>query len=95
MKRLLFLFTPLMATMGMAQSYVPEYDNPEVKQQPVIAVKAYPFDLKDVRLLDGPFKQAMDADAAYLRAIDADRLLSEFRREGGRPSDRKDRLLRQ
>jgi len=63
----------------MAQSYVPEYDNKEVKVAPVITVKAYPFPLKDVRLLDGPFKQAMEADARYLLEIDPDRLLSEFR----------------
>jgi len=30
------------------------------KVKPVINIKAYPFSLKQVRILDGPFKQAME-----------------------------------
>src|SRR5579872_6694101 len=67
----------------LAQSYVPEFGNSAVKEQPVIAVGAYPFDIRDVRLLDGPFKQAMEADARYLLGIEPDRLLSEFRAHAG------------
>ncbi|GGA99665.1 glycoside hydrolase family 127 protein [Puia dinghuensis] len=83
MKQIVWLFATITTITGMAQSYVPEYNNKEVKQSPVVAIKAYPFDLKDVRLLDGPFKQAMEADARYLKEIDPDRLLSEFRRHSG------------
>ena len=66
-----------------AQSYVPEYGDRKIKVKPVVAVQAYPFDIKDVRLLDGPFRDAMDADARYLLEIEPDRLLSEFRDHAG------------
>ena len=48
--------------------------------------KAQPFDLKDVRLLDGPFRDAMLRDKAYLLGLDADRLLHTFRVTAGLPS---------
>ena len=66
-----------------AQSYVPEYGHPEMKVAPVVPVKAYPFSIKDVRLLDGPFKEAMAADARYLLDIEPDRLLCDFRVHAG------------
>jgi len=46
-----------------------------------------PFDLKQVRLLDGPFKQAMERDREYLHALDADRLLHAWRLNAGLDSD--------
>lgn len=48
-----------------------------------IQLKAYPFELTDVKLLDGPFKKAMELDAAYLLEVEPDRLLSWFRKEAG------------
>jgi DUF1680 family protein len=45
--------------------------------------EAREFDPADVRLLDGPFKKAMALDAEYLLRLDADRLLSWFRKEAG------------
>ncbi len=54
-----------------------------------ITFKALPFDLKQVRLLDGPFKQAMERDRQYLHALDADRLLHTWRRNAGLPSPAK------
>ena len=48
--------------------------------------KAYAFSLKDVRLLDGPFKHAMELDQKYLLGLDPDRLLHNFRRNAGLPS---------
>ena len=53
--------------------------------QPV-PLKAHPFSLRDVRLLDGPFKRAQDLDAAYLLTLDPDRLLARFREYAGLPS---------
>ena len=41
------------------------------------------FPLADVRLLDGPFKQAQDADVRYVLALDPDRLCAPYRREAG------------
>ncbi|BAU55151.1 hypothetical protein MgSA37_03332 [Mucilaginibacter gotjawali] len=66
-----------------AQSYVPEWNDPRIKVKPVIPVKALAFDLTQVHLLDGPFKQAMQADEKYLLSIDPDRLLSGFRSHSG------------
>src|ERR1700761_3389832 len=49
-----------------------------------VVLKAEPFSLNDVRLLDGsPFKHAQDLDAAYLLSLDPDRLLHNFRVNAG------------
>ncbi len=47
---------------------------------------AMPFDLADVRLLDGPFRDAMVRDQKYLLDLDPDRLLHNFRVNAGLPS---------
>ena len=51
-----------------------------------VEVKASPFELTQVRLLDGPFKDAMERDRKYLHDLDADRLLHMFRVTAGLPS---------
>ncbi len=51
-----------------------------------ISFKATPFPLQDVRLLDGPFREAMIRDQKYLLDLDPDRLLHNFRVTAGRPS---------
>ncbi|MCE5185258.1 MAG: glycoside hydrolase family 127 protein [Planctomycetaceae bacterium] len=45
--------------------------------------KVHAFALHEVKLLDGPFKSAMDRNAAWLKSIEPDRLLSKFRTEAG------------
>jgi len=45
-----------------------------------------PFEMTEVRLLPGAFKHAQDANLAYLRRLDADRLLHNFRVNAGLPS---------
>jgi uncharacterized protein len=80
---LLFLFDGFSLC---AQSYVPEWNNGRETVKPVVAIQAYPFDIRDVRLLDGFFKDAMEADARYLLVIEPDRLLSEFRVHAGLPA---------
>ena len=47
---------------------------------------ARPFPLKDVRLLDGPFKLAMELDGRYMLSLEPDRLLHTFRLTAGLPS---------
>ncbi len=44
---------------------------------------ARPFALRDVRLLSGPFLDAQHRDAAYLMALDPDRMLHNFRTNAG------------
>jgi uncharacterized protein len=53
---------------------------------PRVAFAARPFALQDVRLLDGPFREAMQRDQRYLLALDPDRLLHNFRVTAGLPS---------
>ncbi|AYL99343.1 glycoside hydrolase family 127 protein [Mucilaginibacter celer] len=66
-----------------AQSYMPMQNDSRMAIKPVVPVKAYAFDLKDVKLLDGPFKVAQEADVKYLLSIEPDRLLSAFRSHSG------------
>jgi len=53
---------------------------------PVIPLRAQPFALEDVRLLDGPFRHAQDLDRQYLLSLDVERLLHAFRLNAGLPS---------
>ncbi len=55
----------------------------EVREpHPVTTPLSY-FDLKDVELLEGPFKHAQDLNKGYLLALEPDRLLAGFRLEAG------------
>ena len=54
--------------------------------EPVVPLRARPFDLEQVRLLPGPFLRAMELDQKYLLALDPDRLLHMFRINAGLPS---------
>lgn len=61
-------------------------ENPKMKVPEKVPIQARPFDLRDVRLLDGPFREAMLRDQKYLLSLDADRLLHNFRVNAGLPS---------
>ncbi len=52
-----------------------------VKMQ--VETKAKPFDLKDVKILNGPFKHAMELNKEYLLQLEPDRLLARFREYAG------------
>jgi len=52
-------------------------------------IKAFAFDLKDLRLLEGPFRDAMLRDQKFLLSVDPDRLLHMFRVTAGLPSSAK------
>ena len=56
------------------------------KVQSKVHIAVRPFALPEVRLLDGPFKQAMDRNTRYLHDLDPDRLLHNFRLTAGSPS---------
>ena len=82
----LLVVCALFSTSANSQSYLPEKNNSKVKVKPVIPVKAYAFNLQDVRLLPGSrFKQAMDNDAGYILSLDPKRLLSRFYKNAGLP----------
>src|SRR5580658_1603735 len=59
------------------------------KVLPAIELKAEPFPLEAVRLLNGPFRDAMLRDKAYLLSLEADRLLHNFRLTAGLPTSAK------
>ena len=87
MKRRFIFFTIYLLLFfvhtARAQSYVPVYNDSRVKVKPVVDVKAYAFNLADVKLLPGPFTNAMEADVKYLLKIEPDRLLADFRTHSG------------
>ncbi len=55
----------------------------------MLTIKVQAFPMRDVRLLPGPFKQAQNANLAYLRRLDPERLLHNFRVNAGLPSSAK------
>src|SRR5262245_38400848 len=65
------------------------HTHPVETVKPVIPMKAQPFSLSEVRLLDGPFKHAQEMDRKYLLSLDTDRLLHNFRVNAGLPSTAK------
>ena len=67
----------------------PWLENPKLKAQNKVSLKAQAFDLRDVRLLDGPFQRAMELDRQYLLSLEPERLLHTFRVNAGLPSPAK------
>ena len=86
---ILFLITMVISANIFAQSYVPEWKDARIKVKPAIDIKAYAFDVSDVRLLPGMFADATTANVKYLLKIEPDRLLSDFRVHSGLKADRK------
>ncbi len=84
------LAAALFAAPGSARSgsrpAAPDTTFPATAVGPKVEVRAVPFDLRNVRLLDGPFKQAMERDLKYMASLDGDRLLHMFRVTAGLPS---------
>ena len=48
-----------------------------------ISFRVLPFDLSDVKLLDGPFKHATELNVKALLSYEPDRFLAKFRGEAG------------
>jgi len=88
MKNFLILsFIAILSCSIQGQNYVPRKNDPKVKIAPVVDMKAWAFNLRDVKLLPGsPFKNAMDKDAAYLLEIEPNRLLHRFYTNAGLPT---------
>ena len=86
MRRLILFTFLLVALFSSGQSYVPEKNNPKVKVKPAVAIAAYSFNLKDVKLLNSPFSHAMQMDSAYLLSLKPDRLLHRFHLHAGLPT---------
>lgn len=72
---LCFLFPPL-----FADSLTMDFP---AKGGPQVQLSAQPFNLNEVKLLDGPFKKAMELNAEWLLSLEPDRFLAWFRKEAG------------
>jgi len=59
------------------------------KGREAVSLQVQYFALEQVRLLDGPFKRAMELDQRYLLALPVDRLLHNFYVNAGLPSTAK------
>jgi len=73
------------AQITFGQSYIPEQNNKLFKVKPKVAISAYAFNLNEVKLLDGPFRKAMQLDSAYVISLKPDRLLHRFHKNAGLP----------
>lgn len=78
---LLTLFVIWMPGNARSQPLTKEAGRLQV--EPVVTFQAAPFPLENVRLLDGPFKEAMERDARYLLDLEPDRFLHNFRKLAG------------
>jgi DUF1680 family protein len=81
-------FSPEIAPHG-AGLYLVGQESDQGAAAVQIEANVRPFDLSQVRLVDGPFKAAQGADAKYMASLDLDRLLHNFRVTAGLPSDAK------
>ena len=90
MKRILTMsFLAILAAQHITRADSLVQNDPKVKLSPKVSIKAYAFSLTDVRLLDGPFREAMLRDQRFLLSVDPDRLLHTFRVTAGLPSTAK------
>src|ERR1700748_1829104 len=60
-----------------------------IKVSTKIPVKAYSFDLQDVKLLDSRFKQNMDREGQWMLSLPVERLLHSFYVNAGMFTDKK------
>jgi uncharacterized protein len=65
---------------------VPPFQEPLSFTRKDAQARVRPFAMTQVRLLDGPFKDAEDWNRAYMQRLPADRLLHNFRLNAGLPS---------
>jgi DUF1680 family protein len=79
------LLTPFALAMSAAAD-APSWHDEKLKAPNKAPIRAYAFDLRDVKLLTGPFRQAMEANRKYLLSTDPDRLLYNFRVTAGLPT---------
>lgn len=66
-----------------AQSVYPGQHAGKMAKETVAPLRAESFDLSDVRLLPGRFRENMQRDSAWMVSLDVDRLLHSFRTNAG------------
>ncbi|MDR2913828.1 MAG: glycoside hydrolase family 127 protein [Tannerella sp.] len=84
MERLSFLFAFfLYCSIANAQSVYPGQHEGKIKLPVEGEVRVYAFDMKDVRLLESPFRENMERESKWILSLDVDRLLHSFRTSAG------------
>jgi len=66
-----------------AQSHYPGQHLDKISLKETVPMKAYAFDLQDIKLLDSRFKENMERESAWILSIDVNRLLHSFRTNAG------------
>jgi DUF1680 family protein len=74
------------AARKRALAIVPQGRRPGVRLDESVALTCREFDLADVALLPGPFRDNMARDLEYLASFDCDRLLAPFQQVAGLPT---------
>ena len=85
MKKIFAIHYLVFLSLNVTFCQYPGQYSSKIKAPYDIRCKAFAFDLNEVKILDGPFKNAMDKDAAYLLIIEPDRLLNRFHKNAGLP----------
>jgi len=70
-------------TLGAGGATAPVSPESDSAVNKPITPHAEAFDLSDIRLLDGPFRDAQQRDAKYLLSLEPDRMLHNFRVNAG------------
>ena len=85
MKQILIIAIILLMPVhiSVAQSVYPGQHRNKILLPVKGEIKAYAFDLQDVRLLDSPFKQNMERESKWILSLEVDRLLHSFRTSAG------------
>jgi DUF1680 family protein len=81
-----FMLLLILVAQGADPADAPVHQASQARIHKKPALKALPFDIRQVRLLDGPFRDAMLRDQKYLLSLDGDRFLHMFRITAGLPS---------
>lgn len=74
--------------LGAQAQYVGQHQG-QVVTPTKAPIKAYSFDVQDVRVLDSPFKANMDREGRWLLSLPTERLLHSFRVNAGLLTDKK------
>lgn len=83
MKKIFVIAAIVTACSTQAQSIYPGQHEGKIKLPVTAKIKAYSFDMKDVRLLPSPFTENMERNAAWILSLDANRMLQSFRNTSG------------
>lgn len=82
-KHLLIGFGLLLGGITSAQSIYPGQHNGKITKDVTAEIKAYSFDLKDVRLLPSLFRSNMECESEWILSLEAASLLQSFRNTAG------------